>query len=89
MVLSNYEGKTGHTMGVIQVDMTVRSITRPTVFIVTTSKASYNQLIGQKRIHGVRVVPSSLHQRVEIGRNDGILVNIEAIRIFYGRIESC
>lgn len=53
MVLSNYEGKTGHTLGVIQTDVTVRSITRPIVFIVIESKASYNLLMGQERIHGV------------------------------------
>lgn len=36
MVLSNYERKTGQTIGVIQVDVTVRSITRPTIFMVIT-----------------------------------------------------
>ena len=29
MVLSNYEDKIGHTLGVVQVDLTVGSITRP------------------------------------------------------------
>lgn len=77
MVLSNYEGKTRHTLGVIQVDMTVRSITRPTVFMVITSKASYNLVLSREWIHGIWVVPSSLHQRVAIWRNDGIVENIE------------
>lgn len=48
MVLSNYEGKTGQTMGVIQVDVIVRSITRPTVFMVIASRASYNFLLGRE-----------------------------------------
>lgn len=68
MVLSKYEGKNGTTMGVIQVDITVGSITQPTVFLVITSRANYNLLIGQEWIHGIRVVPSSIHQRIEIWR---------------------
>lgn len=33
MVLSNYEGKIGHTLGVIHVDVTIRSITMPIIFM--------------------------------------------------------
>lgn len=46
MVLLNYEGKIALTVGVIQVDVTVGSITRPTVFMVIVSKAGYNFLLG-------------------------------------------
>lgn len=48
MVLSNYEGKTGQTIGVIQVDIIVRSITRPIVFMVMASRASYNLMLGRE-----------------------------------------
>jgi hypothetical protein len=34
IVLSNYEGKTGYSMGAIQVDVVVGSIVRPTLFLV-------------------------------------------------------
>lgn len=51
MVLSSYEGNTGQTMGVIQVDVTVWSITRPTVSMVIASRASYNSLLGREWIH--------------------------------------
>lgn len=40
MVLSKYNGNTCQTMKVIQLDVTVGSITRPTVFMVITSRAS-------------------------------------------------
>lgn len=40
MVLSNYEGKKRHVFGVIQVDVTIGSITRPAVFMVIASKES-------------------------------------------------
>ncbi|XP_050915310.1 uncharacterized protein LOC127130326 [Lathyrus oleraceus] len=62
MVLSNYEGKIGHTLGVIQVDLIVGSFTRPTMFMVITSRVYYNLLLGHEWIHGIRAVPSSLHQ---------------------------
>lgn len=52
-VLSDYTGKSGHTMGIIHVDLTVRSITWPNVFMVITSKASYNLLLGREWIHGI------------------------------------
>lgn len=53
MVLSNYEGKTRHTLGVIQFNMIVGSVTKPTVFMVIASKSSYNLLLGREWIHGV------------------------------------
>ncbi|XP_050876896.1 uncharacterized protein LOC127080626 [Lathyrus oleraceus] len=77
MVLSNYEGKIGHTLGVIQVDLTVGTITRPTMFMVIASKDDYNMLLGREWIHGIWAVPSSLHQRIFIWRKNGIVENIE------------
>ena len=46
MVLLNYEGKIGTPLGVIQVDLTVGTITRPTMFMVVETKANYNLLLG-------------------------------------------
>ncbi|XP_050892551.1 uncharacterized protein LOC127098090 [Lathyrus oleraceus] len=61
IVLSDYGGKTKSTMGVIMVNVTVGSITRPTLFTVIDAKPSYNLLVGREWLHGVRVVPSSAH----------------------------
>lgn len=66
MVLSNYEGKIGTTMRVIQVVMTVGTITRPTLFMVIALGENYNLILGREWIHGIRAVPSRLHQRVSI-----------------------
>ena len=66
MALSNYERKTGQTMGVIQVDVTIGSITRSTIFMEIASRPSYNLLLGREWIHGIRVISSSLHQRILI-----------------------
>ena len=48
MVVSNYEGKICHTLGVLQVDLTVESITRPTMLIVISSKVNCNFLLRRE-----------------------------------------
>lgn len=58
MVLSNYDGKVGSTLGVIQVELTVGTVTRSKMFMIMETKANYNLLLGRKWIHGVGVVPS-------------------------------
>jgi hypothetical protein len=83
IVLSNYEGKTGQSMGAIQVDICVGSTVRPTLFLVVPSKANFNLLLGREWIHGVGDVPSTLHQRLIIWREDGLLENIEADQGIY------
>lgn len=40
MILSNCEGKIGHSLGVILVELTIVSIIKPTMFMVITSCAS-------------------------------------------------
>ncbi|XP_050889916.1 uncharacterized protein LOC127095244 [Lathyrus oleraceus] len=66
MVLSNYEGNVRITLGVIQVRLTVGTVTRSTMFMIVETKANYNLLLRRKWIHGVGVVPSSVHQRIII-----------------------
>src|SRR4051812_18107243 len=83
MVLSNYEGKIGQTLGVVQVNLTVGSVTRPTMFMVIPAKANYNLLLGREWIHGVAAVPSTMHQRLTIWRQDGIVENIEGDQSYY------
>lgn len=78
VVLSDYGGKTTHTMGVVQFNVIVGSVVRPTIFMVFNAKPNYNLLLGREWLHGVGVVPSSMHQRLVIWREDGIVENIEA-----------
>ncbi|MCI23624.1 hypothetical protein A2U01_0044806, partial [Trifolium medium] len=80
---SNYEGKTGHALGAIQLEVCVGSTVRPTLFMVIASKANYNLLLGREWIHGVGAVPSTMHQRLTIWREDGLVVNIEADQSTY------
>ena len=83
MVLSNYEGGIGTTMGVIQLDIKVGSILRPTMFMVISAKPNYNLLLGREWIHGVGAVPSSMHQRLLLWRPVGMVENIEADQSYY------
>lgn len=83
MVLSNYEGKVRTIMGVIQVGLTVGTITRLIMFMVISSKANYNMLLGREWIHGIGAVPSSMHQRATIWRRDRIVENIGKDQIYF------
>jgi len=66
VVLTNYEGTTGNSLGAVEVDLVVGSISRTTVFMVVPSKANFNVLLSREWIHGVGAVPSTLHQRIAI-----------------------
>lgn len=78
MMLTNYEGKVGSTLGAVQVELTVGTDTRSTMFMIMETKANYNMLLGREWIHGVGAIPSSMHQRIIIWRPNGIVENIEA-----------
>lgn len=78
MVLPNYKGKVGTTLKVIQVELTVGTVTKSTMFMIVETNANYNLLLGREWIHGVGVVPSFMHERIIIWHPDGIVENIEA-----------
>ena len=54
----------------IMLHVKVRSVNRITPFVVTTSKAGYNALLGREWTHGARVVPSILHQKLIIWNDE-------------------
>lgn len=54
------------------------TVTRSTMFMIVETKTNYNFLLGHEWIHGVGVVPSSMHQRITIWRPDSIMENMEA-----------
>ena len=83
VILSNYEGKAGHSIGAFQVSLMVGNVVRPTLFMVVPSKANFNLVLGRKWIHGVGVVPSSMHQRISIWRDDGTVENVEADQSYF------
>lgn len=52
MVLFEYERKVNKPLGVLQVDVFVETTTKPTLFLVITTKVNYNLLIGCKWNYG-------------------------------------
>ena len=78
VVLTNYEGTNGNSLGAVEVELIVGSVSRTTMFMVVPSKANFNVLLGREWIHGVGAVPSTLHQRIAIWREDGLVENTEA-----------
>jgi len=47
VVLNNYEGTSGHSLGAVEVGLVVGSIKRNTMFMVVPSKANFNALLGR------------------------------------------
>lgn len=76
MALSNYEGKTRHILGVIQVNLSVGSTTRQTLFVVIPYKENYNMLLGREWIHRIWVIPSMLRQRVPSVHTKGFFLKM-------------
>jgi len=83
VVLTNYKGTSGHSLGAVEVGLVVGSVKRNTMFMVVPSKANFNALLGREWIHGVGAVPSTLHQRLSIWREDGLVENIEADQSYF------
>ncbi|CAJ2630140.1 unnamed protein product [Trifolium pratense] len=83
VVLANYEGKTGHSLGAVQLEVCVGSTVRKTLFMVIAAKPNYNLLLGREWIHGVGAIPSTMHQRLIIWREDGLVENVEADQSAY------
>lgn len=51
--------------------------------MVINSKVNFNLILGREWIHGIRVVSSTLHQRLIIWRKDDIVESIEADQSYY------
>ena len=51
VVLTNYEGMTGNSLGAVEVELIVGSVSRTTMFMVVPSKANFNVLLGREWIH--------------------------------------
>ncbi|KEH41573.1 hypothetical protein MTR_1g052435 [Medicago truncatula] len=47
------------------------------------SKANFNVLLGREWIHGVGAVPSTVHQRIAIWKDDGLVENVEADQSYF------
>ena len=64
IVVADFTGKTSMSQGMIMLNVRVRSVNRITPFVIVTSKVGYNALLEREWIHGVGVIPSTLHQKL-------------------------
>jgi len=51
--------------------------------MVVPSKVNFNFLQVRELIHGIGVIPSSIHQKVVIWRNDGSVEDVEAYQSYF------
>jgi hypothetical protein len=68
---------------VLQVNLIAGSVIRPTLFLVVPSKANLNLLLGREWIQGIGVVPSSMHQKVIIWKDDSSVKDVEADQSYF------
>nr|KYP40735.1 hypothetical protein KK1_037911 [Cajanus cajan] len=68
ILILDYAGKLSD--GMILLDVQIGSVKRTTMFIVTPSKENFNVLLGREWIHGVGVVPSTVHQKIFFWNDD-------------------
>uniref|UniRef100_A0A151UDY0 Uncharacterized protein n=1 Tax=Cajanus cajan TaxID=3821 RepID=A0A151UDY0_CAJCA len=64
ILILDYAGKSSQLEGMILLDVQIARVKRTTMFIMTPSKANFNVLLGQEWIHGVGVVPLTVHQKI-------------------------
>jgi len=83
VIMSNYNGKASHSLGALQVSLTLGTMVRPTLFMVVPSKSNFNLLLRKEWILGIGDVPSSMHQRISIWKDDGTIENIEADQSYF------
>nr|KYP72167.1 hypothetical protein KK1_004751 [Cajanus cajan] len=78
IMILDYAGKFSHLEGMILLDVQIGSVKRTTMFIVTPSKANFNVLLSREWIHGVGVVPSTVHQKIFFWNDEEGLEVLEA-----------
>ena len=64
IVVTGFNGKSTIAKGMILLRVKVRSVGRPTMFMIVPSKASFNMLLECDWIHGIGAIPSTLHQKL-------------------------
>ena len=62
VTLSDFNGQSSETQGVLNVDLTVGHKTIPTSFFIVNSKSTYAVLLGRDWIHANCCIPSTMHQ---------------------------
>ena len=78
IAVTNFTRKTSISKAMIMLNVRVGSVDRITLFVVVTSKAGNNALRGREWIHGARVAPLTLHQKLIIWNDEGKVKEVYA-----------
>ncbi|RYQ89685.1 hypothetical protein Ahy_B09g096203 isoform B [Arachis hypogaea] len=71
ITVTDFSGTSTPGKGLVTLTVKVGSSERHSVFVVVPSKVSYNALLGRDWIHGVGVVPSTVHQSMLLWTKEG------------------
>lgn len=77
LLITNFNGKSSKSKGIITINIQVDTITQNTMFVVVPSKANFKLLLGIEWIHVVGVVPSTLHQKMFVWNDLNVFQVIE------------
>ncbi|RYR59712.1 hypothetical protein Ahy_A05g025651 [Arachis hypogaea] len=83
ILVTDYSGVSTPANGLVTLQVQVGSSSRTIVFVVVFSKASYNALLDRDWIHGVGVVPSTVHQSILLWTDKGMSKVIKADSSLY------
>ncbi|RYR09583.1 hypothetical protein Ahy_B05g077951 [Arachis hypogaea] len=81
--VTDYSGVSTPANCLVTLQVKVGSSSRTTIFVVVSSKASYNALLDRDWIHGVGVVPSTVHQSILLWTDKGMSKVIKANSSLY------
>lgn len=70
--LIGFNGKETGLIGSIKLLVTAEGVTQLTPFLVVDSTSTYNAIVGRPWIHAMRVVPSTLHQKIKFPTLDRV-----------------
>ncbi|RYQ92526.1 hypothetical protein Ahy_B09g098753 [Arachis hypogaea] len=83
IAVTDFSGNFMPVRRLVTLTVKVGSSERHSMFVVVPSKASYNALLGRDWIHGVNVVPSTVHQSVLLWTEEGKPEIIKVDSSFY------
>lgn len=72
LTLVGFDGKETGSIKGIKLPVTARGVIQLTFFLVINSSSAYNAIIDRPWIHAMKVVSSTLNQKIKFPTSDGI-----------------
>ena len=75
--VTSFMGDPSKPLGCLLADITIGSITKPTMFFVMNTEAAYSVLLSRDWLHSARCLPSTFHQKAWFWKEDGEVEEVE------------